>query len=244
MHQLESELAFVVETRLCELVKAELLKQKNLDVHQAILNVCYNHYRNILDSQNQQLEVAFKPTIRWDYEGLLETTDHDFGSLAWFAIMIGKFNEQVEQVGGIEQYWSNGYASFNYPYKEIYIHANLIEAFSWFKNEFNEFKQTDELQETVEEVNGILLDIPESIKFTTSVSLASFDISGDRQDFEDDYCENCLTKDSQDMLGRLTQKYFKYNEKLMEILNRYFMNYLFNETEQAKIESKIKTTDN
>ena len=243
MQKLESELAFEVKTKLRESVKAELLKQKNLDVHQAILNVCYDHYQNILDSQNQQLEIAFKPTIRWDYEGLLEITDHDFGSLAWFAIMIGKFNEQVEN-GGIEQYWSNKYASFNYPYKEIYIHANLIRAYNWFKKEFNEFKQTDELQETVAQINDILLEIPESIKFTISVSLASFDTNGDRQDFEDDYCENCLTEDSQDMLERLNRRYYRYNEKLMEILNQYFMNYLFDETEQAEIESKIKTTDN
>lgn len=240
---------FEVKEPLKELVKQELLKNNNLDVHQAIMNVCYDSYKQNLDTINQQREIQGNPKQPWEYTALVEQSTNDFGELAGFAIMFGKYNEQVEN-GGHQQYWYNDYASMNYRTREIYHHANLICCFKDFKAEVEDIlnksgnKLTNSILDEINQVENILLAFPENLVLNVSSKLANFTEDGDKYEFDEDYNENELTNESIEQLNWLDNRYYKVNHAVMEILNQYFMNYLFDDKEQAELESKIKTTDN
>jgi len=99
-------------------LRAELLRRndkdfQNGDVWQAILNIGYAKWQS-------SESLAYDDMTSW--------MRIEFGVLAEFCILAGKYNQQVCN-GGHEQYFDNGYASCGedrYPYEECELHLRLI----------------------------------------------------------------------------------------------------------------------
>lgn len=68
-------------------------QQPDAGVHQAILNIAYDRWQK---------------TPGWDYSDMVNWMADEFGGIAKFAVLIGKFNQQVLN-GGHSQYFGNGY---------------------------------------------------------------------------------------------------------------------------------------
>ena len=223
---IEKSLSF--EPILKEKVKQKLINKANDDVHQAIMDVAYEEYKAYLEDINRQLELEHRPVVRWYYSGLCEWVRHQLGDLAEFAVLIGKYNQQVEN-GGHSQYWQNGYGSVDNIYEDIYLHMYLIEYFEQMSEEISLFYKEDEIMNissTLGRVLDILKRFPESVEWVVETITAGFDTEGirERRDPEDDYKE--LTDWSSRQLDYLDEQYYKVNKALMDILNLYFYNYL------------------
>lgn len=91
---------------------------QNGDVHQAILNIMY-------DIWNQQ-------SVWRSYKTMTSWFRSEYGDLAAFAVLIGKYNQQVCN-GGHHQYLNNGYAGSQAG--ESDIHEKMIELFLKLKYE-------------------------------------------------------------------------------------------------------------
>lgn len=89
------------------------------DFHQATLNIMYNKWRN-----NHK---------KYSYKEILDWFEKTYDSFAKFAVLIGKYNQQVCN-GGHIQYFNNGYANgdggcFNEHSSSIPLHKELIRLF-------------------------------------------------------------------------------------------------------------------
>lgn len=77
----------------------EILKEdksfKNGDYHQSLLNICYDEWQK---------------NKNWSYSDMINFAIENYGELVAFAVLIGKYNQQVCN-GGHAQYYYNGYAS-------------------------------------------------------------------------------------------------------------------------------------
>lgn len=85
--------------------------------HQTIMNIMYDYWK----AQSQPMQ----------YKEILEWFESKYGELAKFAVLIGKYNQQVTN-GGHIQYFSNGYcdgtgSSFCDHDIKLPLHKNLIE---------------------------------------------------------------------------------------------------------------------
>ena len=218
---------------LKEKVKEELAHQLNensmQDVHQAIINVCYNSYNDYLKEANKILEEKGSSPIRWYYSNLLEWVRDQLGDLAEFAILVGKYNYQVCN-GGHLQYWSNEYSSMNGQYKDLYLHINMVEYFETFIKDIDSMYPSDKIskiKETLEEARRIMRDFPESIEWIAQICYAGFNYYGDYHYKDPEDGEYELSEHSNRRLDYLDDQYYKINDQLMDILNLYFKNYLF-----------------
>ena len=87
------------------------------DFHQATLNIMYDEWQN--------KDCTYKEILDWFEE--------TYDSFAKFAVLIGKYNQQVCN-GGHIQYFNNGYANgnggcFNEHSSSIPLHKELIRLF-------------------------------------------------------------------------------------------------------------------
>lgn len=226
---MEKTLAFEITPLLKEKVKEELIATHSEDAHQAIMNVAYDLYKKHLAEMNKKLEIQGQYPKRWLYSDLCEYTKENLGSLAEFAVLIGKYNQQVEN-GGHYQYWDNGYgSSTNDIYRDLYLHMDLLDYFKAFKDEISFMYKDEELSEinkTVNEVMTIMQELPETIYWTTKIEYTGFDCNGEPSPYDPEEDSNELSEDSRRRLEYLDNSYYKINSKLMDILNLYFYNYL------------------
>ena len=96
-----------------ELVRRNDKSFQEGDVLQAILNIGYDKWKTSDD-------LAYDDMTTW--------MRIEFGALAEFCILAGKYNQQVNN-GGHEQYFDNGYASCGEdrsPYEDCDLHLRLI----------------------------------------------------------------------------------------------------------------------
>ena len=216
---MEKTLAFEITPLLKEKVKEELIATHSEDAHQAIMNVAYDLYKkHLAEIQNKS----------WTYSGLCQFTREQLGDLAEFAVLTGKYNQQVEN-GGHSQYWYNEYGSIEGQYKDLYLHMNLIDYFTIFKDELSSLFKGDQIAEidkTVNEALSIMEQLPESIYWVTKTEYAGFDSQGELSDYDPEESYNELCEDSIRRLDYLDSQYYKINKALMDILNLYFYNYL------------------
>jgi hypothetical protein len=97
-----------------EIFKKELEVEKG-SPHQAILNVAYSHWQE-------------KGNEDWDYGDMVENTFEKYGDVAAFAVMLGKYNQQVTN-GGHMQYYDNGYASGSHKdLQPIDLHTDMMDS--------------------------------------------------------------------------------------------------------------------
>ena len=102
------------------------LQRSSEGIHQDLLTIAYADWQSAGD---------------WSYADMLKNTREKYSELVEFAVLIGKYNQQVCN-GGHLQYWDNGYAgagsgAFCYPTDAV-LHERLIELFNKF--EFNKLK--------------------------------------------------------------------------------------------------------
>lgn len=216
---MEKTLAFEITPLLKEKVKEELIATHSEDAHQAIMNVAYDLYKkHLAEAQNKS----------WTYSGLCQFTREQLGSLAEFAVLVGKYNQQVEN-GGHSQYWYNDYGSIDNHYKDLYLHMDLIDYFIAFKEELSSFynkEQIVEIDKTVSKTLSIMKQLPESIYWVTRIDYAGFDSQGEFSYYDPEEGYNELCEDSIRRLDYLDSQYYEINKSLMDILNLYFYNYL------------------
>ena len=217
---MEKTLAFEITPLLKEKVKEELIATHSEDAHQAIMNVAYDLYKKHLAGvQNKS----------WTYSGLCQFTREQLGDLAEFAVLMGKYNQQVEN-GGHCQYWYNGYgSSTNDIYRDLYLHMDLLDYFKAFKDEISFMYKDEELSEinkTISSAMTIMQELPETIFWTTRIEYTGFDYNGEPSPYDPEEDFNELSEDSRRRLEYLDNSYYEINSKLMDILNLYFYNYL------------------
>lgn len=204
----------------------------NDNLLETIIDLAYGLYNQYRENINQQLEVAGKPCIRFTYYGLCEYAKYQLGSLVEFAILIGKYNQQVES-GGHYQYWDSGYGSINDPYKDLYNHINLVNYFNKFKNDVTSLYSEGKLEfinSTLNKVLWVLEHLPKSIKWTIQTQYGSFDSTGGLSGGSMTNCYQELTEGSTKKLKYLDNQYYEIGKHLMDILNLYFNNCLLDQS--------------
>lgn len=100
----------------------ESLQRTDEGIHQDLLTIAYADWQAADD---------------WSYAKMLENAREKYGELVEFAILIGKYNQQVCN-GGHFQYWDNGYASAGGDITDAILHERLVELFDKF--EFSKLK--------------------------------------------------------------------------------------------------------
>ena len=93
----------------------ELENNENLkagDCHQAILDVCYDHWNK---DENKG----------WSYVDMANFARFRFGDLIQFLLLAGKYNQQITN-GGHCQYYENGYASGKDGYEPRRVDTNSL----------------------------------------------------------------------------------------------------------------------
>ena len=103
------------------------LQRTDEGIHQDLLSIAYADWQAAHD---------------WSYADMLKNAAKKYGELVEFAILIGKYNQQVCN-GGHFQYWDNGYASANTGgclanHSDTILHERLIDLFKTYK--FNKLK--------------------------------------------------------------------------------------------------------
>ena len=177
--------------------------------HQSIMNIMYKHWQ--------------KEDINMSYDEITEWFKNEYGELVQFAVLIGKYNQQVTN-GGHFQYYSNGYAGDIDKYNlNIPLHKTLVTLL--YKT-----KLTDEISLKVLKILEefyIELDEDEYIEE---------EIFEDGQTIIDEYDNpDYMEVINTEMLNRFDLEYYKINDKFIKILEQYFKN---------KIETINYTWDN
>jgi len=176
--------------KLCaELISREDEDFQAGDIHQSILNVMYDRWNEGNDDKS--------------YADMIHWMQIEYGSTAAFAVLIGKYNQQVEN-GGHFQYFDNGYASINDDKSDDLLHEDLIGLFRYLKYDESSLGK---------KVFNILQDFQIT---------ANYD---DDDDDEDDcYCEIYTSKNFQVVNPRmLDERYNEIKDEWMEFLNESFV---------------------
>lgn len=156
---------------------------RNNDIHQSILNICF-------DEWNRRTNCSYAEIIHW--------MEKEYGELAAFAVLAGRYNQQVEN-GGHEQYFNNGYASGNYELTEaghFPLHKKMQGLFHYLS-----------------------FDLDEEGKSVYNI-VKSFDV--DKHDDDDEEYSGWFVVDA----DRLDSEYYKVNKKWMEYFNSFLIKEL------------------
>lgn len=177
------------------------------DVHQAILNVGYEEWE-----KNQN----------WNYKDMLEWVEKEYGKFTKFAILVGKYNQQVEN-GGHHQYISNSYSGRELqgiPDASIPLHKEMIS-----------LMRSYELHET--EIGAKIYKI--MVEFNPDVETDEFI---DREYWDSENGENYWVEEyNEDLgsiepnMGKLDKEYYKYNSEWIKFLNELFLTHLHKTTD-------------
>ena len=179
-------------------LKQEVLKRKDEiakdGYHQTIMNIMYEYWQ--------------QEDVNMDYTQILEWLKKEYGELAEFAVLIGKYNQQVCN-GGHFQYYHNGYAGDIDEYNsDIPLHKNLVILLS-------KTKLKDEISLQVLKLLDELYIELDTEQYITD-------------DYEEDEYENpdYMEVINTEMLNRFDNEYYKINDEFMEILEEYFKDKL------------------
>lgn len=226
---------FTIKEPLKDLIIAEIIRNKKIDIHQAIMNIAYDEYDKWLKKENEQRLQEGKFKQHWTYTHLLSYVETNYGSLAEFAILMGKYNQQVCN-GGHEQYWYNSYASID-KWADIDHHVALINYFKDFMND-PEIKDVD--SSILSAIWDILKRFNEDLEFYKDeiIGTLGFDEYGEIESREENLSKD-LTESSRIRLERLDNKYYQFENSIIDILERYFINNLFTEEEEKALETQI-----
>lgn len=211
-------------------LKEALNKIDNIeDYHQTIMNIAYDHLNSLEDPNKLHTYnvEGWRPNRPWSHSLLCWSTKGAFGELAEFAVMIGKYNQQVCN-GGHHQYWWNHYASDNDITEDIYLHIKLEELFEAFTVDIeSEIELSDEDRYILRTVSNIMSNFKEFLELKPRYvgknfisdeygEIYEFDSEEESSDFGE-ITENCKYG-----WDKLDGEYYQVNEKLMNLLEMYF----------------------
>lgn len=193
-------------------VKANLSEE---EYHQTILDLGYAEWRK---------------NDGWGYSDMIEWVRQTYGEIAAFAILIGKYNQQVCN-GGHIQYYDNGYASqenvgWNDIEKDTNLHENLKDYLEKFKHLIN--------SEVKSEVFGIVSAFFVEIDDERYVEEECWD--EEKEEYYTDQFDNenygCVLNNYE--MNNWDQKYYEVYAEWMKDLEEFF---------KSVIEGEIKVTE-
>ncbi len=204
------------------------------DVHQAILNVAYNKWQETNRTEE-----------KWSYADMIEWIQNTYGDVPAFAVLIGKYNQQVGN-GGHIQYFDNGYADgeggFSKQHDEsIPLHEELVSLFIKLEITNPEFKikNADKVLDILKRFQPQLDDERHeeiSCEECGGSGYLMEDALSDEEDAEQEevkcsWCDGGRVEiDNQNYgdvlntheLDKLDDEYYKVSDKFMESLNTLF----------------------
>lgn len=235
------------------------------DIHQALMNICYEEWQEhdaALEEECKQiqqqsealgpwtdenreakssLQHAFKVTRdkMWSYADFLTFVTEKFGDGVAFAILAGKFNQQVTN-GGIIQFYDNGYGDgdggcLKEHDPEMPLLQDLI--FMIDKSYLGTTKIGDAIAELLSKIEVVVDDAKEVMVEEECCSCRGTGYNEENEcmcsDCEgkgfireevpnDDYGCVCNEK----FLSLLDSKYYEINEEWMALLNKFFTLWL------------------
>jgi len=194
---------------------AETLKERNDedyqkgDVHQSILNLGYEWW------QRQGPDV--------EYKNMITLMQKEYGDLSAFAILIGKYNQQVCN-GGHIQYFDNGYADGQNGFGRDHdlenpLHKKMLSFF-------------ESLGLNKSELGSKVFDIASRFEIEEEEQYDDYscDHYDDEDDNEEEYCFDCEYENSYTELvvsdPGLDNEYYSVNDEWMKYLNEVFKKQL------------------
>ena len=211
-------------------LKESLSKIDNIeDYHQTIMEIAYDHLNSLEDpNKHHTYNVeGWRPNRPWSHSLLCWATKETFGELAEFAVLIGKYNQQVCN-GGHHQYWYNHYASDSGITEDIYLHTKLEELFEAFIVDLeNEIELSDEDWNVLRTVSNIMSNFKDFLELKpryAGKNLVS-DEDGEIYEFDSEEENNEYgetTEDCNYRWDKLDSEYYQVNEQLMNLLEIYF----------------------
>lgn len=204
-------------------------------VHQSILNVGYDEWQTT--------------DKNWGYSDMVKWVKETYGDLPALAILLGKYNQQVTN-GGHVQYFDNGYSSMENrgwldKDKDTELHDLMVELFE--KLDFKSLELGGEMLTLLRDFE-VEIDEESMTEETCNecygngtVENPDFD-PDDEDSFEEDYmdcdwcggsgweeCDNpnygCV--DNSSYLSGLDDRYYKIDDRWMEVLEEYFTKVYF-----------------
>ena len=183
-----------------------------IDFHQTILNIGYGWWNN-------------KPNPNeFSYSDMIDYMDKTYGQIFGTLILIGKLNQQVNN-GGFIQYYKNHYSRVNETDYEQSLHIRLVKDLTEI---IGEIKEKDKLIDIagfiiLNEALGIFKDylkVPIDLEETTEEEV-EYGNETDGFFFEMEQVENDNygTHCDPELLDDLDERYYRLDEKLMELLN-------------------------
>lgn len=183
-----------------------------IDFHQTILNVGYGWWNN-------------KPNPNeFSYSDMIDYMDKTYGQIFGTLILIGKLNQQVNN-GGFIQYYKNHYSRVNETDYEQSLHIRLVNDLTEI---IGEIKEKDKLID----ISGFII-LNEALEIFKDYLKVPIDLEktveeeveyGNKTDgffFEMEEVENDNYGNHRDpeLLDDLDERYYRLDEKLMELIN-------------------------
>lgn len=222
------------KSRLINTLRYRMTTPDFENLFQEILNIGYTEWQ--------------KPENDWGFARMLNWMSKNYGEESAFLIMLGKFNQQVEN-GGITQWIDNGYASNDKKHsygRDQRIDISLLE-------KMIEYFESSPLKETEigEKVYHLLIEIRDLIEETADYCqrcrnhryIRCTSCNGTGRTEDDEECEECegegeapcdlcnpegqvdldakVGELNSFYIDRLDQEYYKYSEKWMQEIENY-----------------------
>ena len=199
------------------------------DYHQAILDIAYDNLKQHEDPERPGTYnvSGWRSNRPWSHALLTGFTKDCYGDLAEFAVMIGKYNQQVCN-GGHLQYWGNNYASDGDYTENITLHVILEQLFRDFIDDVTSvINLSPEDEQILKDVQNILRSFRDQLELQGKRKPPYLIADEDGNIYDSDYDEDNYeagqpTDWCREHWNMLDDQYFKINERLMSILEDYF----------------------
>lgn len=199
------------------------------DYHQAIMDIAYNYLKSHEDSERPGTYNVdgYRNNKPWSHSFLTGAAQSEFGELAEFAVLVGKYNQQVCN-GGHLQYWDNHYASCQDITEDITLHVRLETLFDNFVDDTEDvLNLSDEDKRILYEAKRVLVGFRDQLELEPKYEAPKLiaDEDGELYEFESEERSSDFgspTEWCRERWEALDTRYYNIEEKLMPILENYF----------------------
>lgn len=201
------------------------------DYHQALLNICYSEWQ--------------KNSVDMEYGDMIAFAEKTYGELVAFAVLIGKYNQQVCN-GGHAQYYDNGYASGEGGFAtnhgdDTSMHDLLLSYFLRIET-LQKFEWYGEMKDILEKFLKFSIDTEENYEESCSECYGDGEVEEETDSDEDEEdsephmitCPSCWGSGREDVSNpdynspvghewsNLDDRYYKINDEVQKDLEIYF----------------------
>lgn len=224
-------LLYVEDLNVTENLKIALSHLDTItDYHQAIMDIAYENLKSMEDPEKPGTYTVptHLPRQPWSHALLVNTTKDSYGELAAFAVLMGKYNQQVCN-GGHLQYWENHYASYGDITDDISLHHQLRSLYDFFTDDVKKVLNLseEEYSHVVLRAAGIMQAFQDQLELEPKYEAKRLISDEDGEIYEFD------SEDYNSEFGMPTQWcidhweyqdkfYYEIQEQLMTILENYF----------------------